>query len=80
MRVNHARPPCAALQEERRDYDEAVAQGPACNPGQEVDIGMRVILVHGDETIADSASDGGIQGACSKFKGWVNATFFGGKQ
>jgi hypothetical protein len=44
-------------------------------PGDEVDIGMRVRLVDGDELIADSESDGGFQGACAKFKAWVRARF-----
>lgn len=45
-------------------------------PGEEIDIGMRVLLVHGDETIADSAVDGGFVKACAKFKAWVRARFF----
>lgn len=34
---------------------------------------MRVVLVHGDEVIADSDGDGGLVAACSKFKTWVAA-------
>lgn len=45
-------------------------------PGDDVDIGMRVRLVHGDELIADSAVDGGFQGACQKFKLWVRQQYF----
>ena len=31
-------------------YDEAAAAGPALAPGQEPDLGMRVILVHGKQS------------------------------
>ena len=44
---------------------------------QEPDLGMRVILVHGDETIGDSEADGGLAPALSKFKAWVRRTYFG---
>ena len=39
----------ARVAEERRMYDEAAAAGPALAPGQEPDLGMRVILVHGTQ-------------------------------
>jgi hypothetical protein len=48
-------------------------------PGSEIDIGMRVRLVHGDKVISDSDTDGGIQGACAKFKAWVRQQYFAGK-
>ncbi len=35
------------LKEEQADYEAAVAAGPAIPPGQEADLGMRVVLVHG---------------------------------
>lgn len=44
--------------------------------GGEVDLGMNVIMVHGDEVIADSREAGGYQGACSTFKKWVRAKYF----
>ena len=37
--------------------------------GEEPDLGMRVQLVHGDETIADSEEAGGLAAACDKFQG-----------
>lgn len=40
---------------------------------------MAVRLVDGDEVIADSSADGGLQAACAKFKAWVRARFFEGK-
>ena len=39
----------AQLKEELRDYEDAVAKGPAMPPGTEPDLGMRIILAHGDE-------------------------------
>lgn len=63
------------LEEEEKAYAEAVASGPAITSGSEVDLGMRVILVHGDTTIADSA-DGGLNAATAKFKDWVRKEYF----
>lgn len=37
------------LKSEQADYEEAVAKGPTIKAGEPFDIGMRVILVHGDE-------------------------------
>ena len=37
---------------------------------------MRVQLVHGDETIADSEEAGGLAAACDKFRGWVRQQYF----
>jgi len=51
-------------------YDEAVAKGPKYSPGTSVDLDMRVILVHGDEVVADS-NDAGLAAACVKYKQWV---------
>jgi hypothetical protein len=46
-------------------------------PSEEVEIGMRIRLVHGDELIADSGADGGsIQEACAQFKEWVRKHYF----
>ncbi len=42
------------LKSEREEYDAGIEEGPAIPPGGEVDIGMRVRLVHGDLVIADS--------------------------
>ncbi|GFR51274.1 hypothetical protein Agub_g13582 [Astrephomene gubernaculifera] len=69
------RPVEEVLREEEEAYKAAVAAGPAIPPGQPFDLGMRVRLVHGDEVIADSAEEGGLAGACERFKSWVGATF-----
>lgn len=58
------------LEEERRDYAAAVAPGPAVPPGAEPDLGMRVLLVHGDEMVADS-SQGGLAKACDEYRAWI---------
>lgn len=47
----HAVLPAVPLQlaEEAKDYEAAVKAGPKVAPGGDVDLGMRVLLVHGDE-------------------------------
>ena len=61
------------IKEERAEYDAAVAAGPATANAKEVDLGMRALFVHGDDTIADSAEEAnGYLGACATFKKWVN--------
>ena len=65
------------MEEERHAYKAAAAAGPKFPPGSEPDLGMRVILVHGDDVIADSQEDGSLQAACAKFKQWVRKTYFG---
>ncbi|GBF88826.1 oligoendopeptidase f [Raphidocelis subcapitata] len=67
------------LVREKEEYGRAIKEGPSIPPGADFDIGMAVRLVHGDEVIADSRADGGLRGACSKFKAWVRAKYFGGK-
>lgn len=47
-------------------------------PGEEIDIGMRVVLVHGDEVISDSETAGSFQKACAAFKAWVREQYFKG--
>jgi len=69
------RPLDQVLREEKIEYEAAAAAGPAIKPGQEPDLGMRVILAHGDEVISDSL-EGGLAAATTKFKTWVRATFF----
>ena len=46
-----------------------------CSAGQPADLGMHVILVHGDEVIADSEKAGSIQAATAQYKDWLNKTF-----
>lgn len=70
--------PPRQLAEEKKDYDEAVAKGPAIPVGGSADLGMRVVLVHGDEVIGDSEADGGLAAACDKFKKWVYKEYYGG--
>ena len=65
------------VKEERKEYEAAVAAGPAIPPGKEPELGMRVRLVHGDEVIADTAADGALAAACAKFKSWVRQQYFG---
>jgi Zn-dependent oligopeptidase len=73
----------AVVREERKEYEAALAAGPALPPGGGADLRMRVVLVHGAETIADSGPPGGddaaqrFAAANGTFKRWVRATFFG---
>lgn len=68
-----------AVAQAKQDYDAAVTPGPrfkSGDPAVEEALRMRVVLSHGDATIADSAVDGGLGGACEKFRAWVNAKYF----
>ncbi len=68
----------AALQEdieelvvsEKKAYDTAVVQGPKFPKGSDVDIKMRIKLVHGDTIIADS-STAGLYNACETYRKWI---------
>ena len=40
-------------------------------------INRAVLLVHGDEVLADSEADGGQAAANAKFKRWVRQHYFG---
>ncbi|MEW5318707.1 MAG: hypothetical protein WDW38_009905 [Sanguina aurantia] len=73
-----SRPLAEVLKQEQADYEEAVTKGPTIKAGEPFDIGMRVILVHGDEVIGDSETDGGLAGATTKFKSWVQAKYMSG--
>lgn len=73
-------PVAQVLKEEQAEYEKAVVAGPKVKPGSEVDIGMRVVLVHGDEVISDSETNGGFQGACAAFKSWVQQKYSAGKK
>lgn len=59
------------LAEEKEAYDEATRSGPKYSPGTAVDLNMRVLLVHGDEVIADTDVDGSLAEACQKYKKWL---------
>lgn len=43
--------------------------------GQPADLGMHVVLVHGDDVIADSAKAGSIQNATLQYKAWLQRTW-----
>ena len=53
--------------------EAAIAAGPALPPGADAELDARVIISHGDETIADSAVDGGLSGVEAKFCAWLDA-------
>eukprot|EP00877_Chromochloris_zofingiensis_P006150 jgi/Chrzof1/1789/Cz10g21060.t1 len=64
------------LTREKQEYEEAVKAGPKYPPGAGFDMGMHVRLVDGDDIIADSEQDGGLEQACAKFKSWVRNKYF----
>jgi len=66
----------ALLKEEKEKYDGALEKGPAIAAGSEVDMGMVVRMVHGDEVISDSSTEASFAAASSKFKGWVRSTYY----
>lgn len=51
-------------------YDKSKLEGPKFAAGHDVDLDMRILLVHGDEVIADS-SEAGLTQACSKYRTWL---------
>ena len=55
---------------EHEAYLKALEEGPQYPPGSSVDLDMKVLLVHGDEVIADSQS-AGLAAACEKYRAWV---------
>ncbi|KAJ3193930.1 hypothetical protein HDU67_004949 [Dinochytrium kinnereticum] len=64
------------LKRDKADYEEAIRVGPKFKAGDNVDLNMRVILVHGDEVISDSQSlQGGLAEACSIYRKWIASTF-----
>lgn len=63
------------VQQEEQDYQQAVQKGPKLKPGQPADLGMHVMLVHGDDVIADSQKAGSIQAATSQYKQWLHKTW-----
>jgi hypothetical protein len=59
------------LQEEKEAYERAVVAGPKYPRGASVDLEMRILLVHGDEVIADSAENG-LAAALEIYKQWIS--------
>ncbi|KAJ3377243.1 Muskelin 1, intracellular mediator containing kelch motif, partial [Entophlyctis sp. JEL0112] len=60
------------VRREKVAYEEAIKSGPKYGPKDSVDLNMRVVLVHGDEVIADSEKlEGGLSQACTEFEKWI---------
>ena len=53
---------------ERADYDAFVGGAKANGP---VDLDMKILVVDGDELVADSEALGSFEAACAKFEAWV---------
>ena len=73
----------AKLAREKAAFEEGVARGPKFaslgkegggggpSSGDALDLGARIVIVHGDEKVADSAVDGGVAGADAAFRAWI---------
>ncbi|KAI9206249.1 oligoendopeptidase [Polychytrium aggregatum] len=59
------------LESERKGYQEGLKAGPKYSAGTNVDLDMNVLLVHGDDVIADSRQTQGLAEACKIYKNWV---------
>ena len=51
---------------------QAKAKAAACD---EIDLKMRIKIVDGDATIADTAADGGFLKTCAKFEKYIRERF-----
>lgn len=58
------------LESEKAAYDAALVVGAKLKPGATVDLDMKVLLVDGDELIANSDEEG-LWKACEAYKGWL---------
>ncbi len=61
-----------ALEHERKAYERSVKEGPKFKHGDHVSLDMRVLLVHGDEVVADSKENGSLFSACEIYRKWLN--------
>ena len=59
------------VRQEKLAYEGAVVEGPKYPAGSNVDLDMRVLLVHGDEVISDS-NVAGLSAACEAYKKWLD--------
>lgn len=59
------------LEEEKKEYEEGIAAGAKYPVGSDVNLDMRIKLVHGDLVVSDSA-DGGLRKACEKYREWLH--------
>lgn len=70
------------LAKEKAAFEEGVARGPRFaslekekDGSSVVDLGARVVVVHGDEKVADSDVDGGLAGVDAAFRAWIEKNF-----
>ena len=63
------------LASEKKEYEAALLECPAGESATEVDLDMRIKIVDGDETIADTAEDGGFTATCTKFEEYIHRRF-----
>jgi hypothetical protein len=61
------------LAEEKHEYEMGLKASAGEQLSDTVDLNMHVILIDGDEVIADSEVEGGFVPACNKFADFVSA-------
>lgn len=61
------------LAKEKAAFEEGVSKGPKFESlkGSSIDLGARIVVVHGDEKVADSDVDGGVAGVDAAFRAWI---------
>ena len=63
------------LAEEETAYKAAAAAKASASACDDVELDMRIKIIDGDETIADTAADGGFLKTCAKFEGYIKERF-----
>ena len=63
------------LEEEKVAYEGMVAAKAKAVACDEIDLQMRIKIVDGDATIADTATDGGFLKTCAKFEAYIRERF-----
>lgn len=66
------------LAKDKVAFEEGVARGPKFaslekkeGDSSSLDLGARIVVVHGDDKVADSGVDGGLAGADAAFRAWI---------
>ena len=76
------------LAKEKVAFEEGVAKGPGFasllmeEDGKSIDLGARIVVVHGDEKVADSGEAGtdGVAGVDAAFRAWIEKNWGGKKK
>jgi len=63
------------LKEEKVAYDAMVTAKSKAPPVHDIDLDMRIQIIDGDVTIADTGTDGGFLRTCAKFESYIRERF-----